>query len=206
LCPRSYGKGISDPADLFAAKDREEALEALKGLKKNSRDLIDVESSAAQELTTPREQLKYANENIIPLICDLQDEIDQLAVLDILAQSLDKVQKGWLKNALQKETKSRELNAGLEMTCLTEEAAKRAEEAYSAKVAAAQDEIDELLESGVLKRFREDAAEMHGVVGDEKALEFVALVVLGAQLKPLPNERPIGPSALLSAPAGGRTT
>jgi DNA primase len=202
VCPRSYGKGISDPADLCAAKDKEEALEALKGLKKNSRDLIDVETTAAQELTTPREQLKYANENIIPLICDLQDEIDQLVVLDILTQSLDKVQKGWLKNALQKETKSRELNAGLEMTCLTEEAAKRAEEAYSAKVAAAQDEIDELLESGVLKRFREDAAEMHGVVGDEKALEFVALVVLGAQLKPLPNERPIGPSALLSAPAG----
>src|SRR5215217_3709691 len=53
-----------------------------------------------------------------------------------------------------------------------------------------------------VKRFREDAAEMHGVVGDEKALEFVTLVVLGAQLKPLPNERPIGPSALLSAPAG----
>jgi hypothetical protein len=124
----------------------------------------------------------------------------------MVAQSLDKVQKGWLEKAFQKEAKSRELNAGLEMTRLTEEAAQRAEEAYRAKVAAAQDEIDERFKPGVLKRFREDAAEMHGVVGDEKALEFVALVVLGAQLKPLPNERPIGPSALLSAPAGREKT
>ena len=152
LCPRQYGEGIKDPADLFAAKDKEESLETLTGLKKGSKDLIAVESMAAQELTTPREQLKYANENIIPLICELQDEIDQLAVLDMVAQSLDKVQKDWLKKALQKETTSRELNAGLEMTRLMEEDTKRAVEAYRAKVAAAQGEIDELHKPGVLQR------------------------------------------------------
>jgi DNA primase len=202
LCQTTYGEGMIDPADLFAAKDKEEALETLGELKKGSEDLIDVETTATKALTTPREQLKYANENIIPLICDLKDEIDQLAVLDMVAQSLDKVQKGWLEKALQKENKRRELNAGLEMTRLMEEAAKRAEEADRAKVVAAQGEIDELLKPGVLKRFREDAAEMHGVVGDERALELVALVALGAQLKALPNERPIGSSVLLTAPAG----
>jgi hypothetical protein len=45
LCPRSYGEGIRDPADLFAAKDKEEALETLRGLKKDSKDLIDVETT-----------------------------------------------------------------------------------------------------------------------------------------------------------------
>ena len=43
---------------------------------------------------------------------------------------------------------------------------------------------------------------MHGVVGDEQAIKLMALVALGAQLEPLPNGRPLGPSVLLTAPPG----
>lgn len=73
--------------------------------------------------------------------------------------------------------------------------------AHRDKITAAQDEIATLFEPGVL-RFRESAAEVHGALGNEEVIELITLVALGAQLESLPNMRPLGSSALLTAPPG----
>jgi hypothetical protein len=54
----------------------------------------------------------------------------------------------------------------------------------------------------VLPRLVEAIRRMHGIVGEIKALEFIILVAVGAQLAPLPNGRPLGASGMLIAEAG----
>jgi len=202
VCPSVYGEGIKDAADLYATKGKEEALEVLSQLKRASEDLIDIEVAAAKQLDDSRHRLNYSVKHIIPLVCELGSDATQEAELTIAANQLEGVNKGWLTKALKEEQERREAEQAQLLQKLLKEMEERTRQEYQAKVEAAQPEIDNLFKLGVLRRFREDAAEMHGVVGDEKTLELVALVALGAQLKPLPNGRPIGPSVLLTALAG----
>ena len=56
--------------------------------------------------------------------------------------------------------------------------------------------------SGVLDRYAQDAARVHGVVGEVTHLKLLTLNAVGAQLKPLPNGWPAGANVVLTAPAG----
>src|SRR5215212_8503414 len=62
------------------------------------------------------------------------------------------------------------------------------------------EEIETLIENtGVLNRLVDDAARIHGVVGETAPLKLLALNALGAQLAPLPNGKPIGANVVLIA-------
>jgi DNA primase len=203
VCPAEYGEGRKDVADLFATKSKEETFDALQEIKKASQDFMDIEAEAAAELEDPRQRLTYAVEHVVPLACELSTEIAQEAALEVAAQKMCDVKAAWLKRAHKEEQERRERETFLHEAKKRAEAEAEARRRYLAKVDAASDEIAEIFgKPGVLERFREDAAEMHGVVGDENALKLVALVAFGAQLKPLPNGRPLGPSVLLTAPPG----
>lgn len=56
--------------------------------------------------------------------------------------------------------------------------------------------------AGVLDRYVEGVARIHGVVGDRGPLRLQTLVALGAQLAPLPSGRPAGANLILTAEAG----
>ena len=203
VCPSSYGEGIKDAADLFAVKGVEEALGVLEKLKKESADPIEIEAAAAKELEDPRRRFDYAVERIVPLACELGSEVTRDAVLDVVAGELEGVKLTWLKQACNEEQKRRETEESLRLAKVKAEAEAEAQKRRLAEVEAASEEIAEIFEKpGVLERFQKEAAEIHGVVGDENALKLMALVALGAQLEPLPNGRPLGPSILLTAPPG----
>ncbi len=55
---------------------------------------------------------------------------------------------------------------------------------------------------GVLDRYVEDAAGMHGVVGERPVLKLQTLVALGAQLAPYPNGKPAGANLIITAEPG----
>jgi hypothetical protein len=64
-------------------------------------------------------------------------------------------------------------------------------------------EVEQLIgRAGVLDRFVQDAATIHGVVGEEEHLKLITLNANGAQLAPLPNGRPAGANVLLTAEPG----
>jgi hypothetical protein len=54
----------------------------------------------------------------------------------------------------------------------------------------------------VLNRYAEDAARIHGVVGEVEHLKLLTLNADSAQLAPLPNGRPAGANLVLTAEAG----
>ena len=104
----------------------------------------------------------------------------------------------------QKELK-RALNA---LCSLREEEVEAAREAESKRAAerseeiseAGDEEIEGLIESnGVLRRLVDDAARIHGVVGEKAPLKLLTLNALGAQLVPLPNGKPMGANVVLIA-------
>lgn len=75
-------------------------------------------------------------------------------------------------------------------------AAERSEEISEA----GDEEIEALIgRTGVLGRLVDDAARIHGVVGETAPLKLLALNALGAQLTPLPNGKPMGANIVLIA-------
>jgi hypothetical protein len=104
----------------------------------------------------------------------------------------------------QKELK-RALNA---LCSLREEEVQAAREAERQRTAerseeifeAGEEEIEALIgRTGVLGRLVDDAARIHGVVGEKAPLRLLALNALGAQLAPLPNGKPMGANVVLIA-------
>src|SRR5215208_4663703 len=104
----------------------------------------------------------------------------------------------------QKELK-RALNA---LCSLREEEVEAAREAERERTAERSEEISEaggeeietLIENtGVLNRLVDDAARIHGVVGEKAPLKLLVLNALGAQLAPLPNGKPMGANVVLIA-------
>ncbi len=66
-----------------------------------------------------------------------------------------------------------------------------------------QEQVEELVgRPGVLERYVEDVAKIHGVVGEREHLKLITLNAAGAQLAPLPNGRPVGANVILTAEAG----
>jgi len=65
------------------------------------------------------------------------------------------------------------------------------------------EEAEELVaRPGVLNRYVEDVARIHGVVKDRNPLRLQTLVTVGAQLTPLPNGKPAGANLMLTAQTG----
>jgi hypothetical protein len=104
----------------------------------------------------------------------------------------------------QKELK-RALNA---LCSLREEEVQAAREAERQRTAERSEEKpeagDEEIEAfvgrtGVLGRLVDEAARIHGVVGETAPLKLLALNALGAQLEPLPNGKPMGANVVLIA-------
>jgi hypothetical protein len=93
-------------------------------------------------------------------------------------------------------------------TLRTEEvaAAREAEQTHSHEVPNPEPlspEAEALVsEPGVLGRYIEDVARIHGVVKDRNALRLQTLVAVGAQLAPLPNGKPAGANSILIGEAG----
>ena len=82
-------------------------------------------------------------------------------------------------------------------------AAEQMEESEKASEEPITEEAEALVASpGVLNRYVEDAARIHGVVKDREPLQLQTLVALGAQLAPLPNNKLAGASLILMAESG----
>lgn len=75
-------------------------------------------------------------------------------------------------------------------------------EVEAAVSAVPKEAYEALLWPGVLERFVEECARIHGVVGDTDVLQVITLTAFGAQLDLLPNSKPLGPSIMLVAGPG----
>jgi DNA primase len=203
VCKADYGaEDREDAADLFAETGATRTAEHLDRLAATSEDLMDIEAQAAAVLGSPKSRFDYAVEKIIPLAARLPFDSSREAALGIVAGQLDGVNAAWLKKALAEELGRRESEVLERLVAEQAREQERQSEEYRKSVEEAQGDIDDLFGPGVLGRLRSDAAEIHNVRRDEKALELSLLVALGAQLVPLPNGRPLGPSMLLTADAG----
>ena len=204
VCPADYtSETHKDIADLFAASGSDGTTEHLNRLVVGAKDLIDLETEDAADLPGgPRERLAYATEHIVPLLARISPPGMQDATADIVADSVEGLKKSWLNKAIKDESERLEGEMMKGLIREAEEAEERRRAEHQARVEKAQPEIDELLAPGVLTRLRDAAAKVHHVERDERALEAVILIALGAQLAPLPNGRPSGASALLTAEPG----
>ena len=203
ICKADYGaEDRKDAADLFAKAGATATAGHLDKLAAASEDLMDIEAQCAAELRSQRTRFDYAVEQIIPLAARLNSESSREAALGIVASQLDGVQVSWLKKAVREEVGRQESEVSEQLVAEQAREQERQSEEYRKRVEEAQGDIDDLFGPGVLERLRSDAAQIHNVRRDKKALELSLLVALGAQLAPLPNGRPLGPSMLLTAEAG----
>jgi len=203
IAPPDYGgEHYKDIADLFAAVGPEGTTEQLDRLVDSAKDPIDLETEVTAEIEGgPREKLAYATEHIVPLLAQIHPAGMQDATAEIVADRVDGLMKNWLTKTIKDEMERLEGEMVADMMRQAEEAKERMRAEHQARVEKAQPEIDELFEPGVLKRLRDAAAKVHHVERDERELEMAILIALGAQLAPLPNGRPSGASALLTADA-----
>jgi DNA primase len=203
ICRADYGaEDRKDAADLFAGTGAPQTIEHLGRLAASSEDLMDIEARIAAELGSPRRMFDYAVEHIIPLAARITSESAREAALGIVAGQLDGLNVSWLKKAVGEVLERLDEERLTQLMRDQTRKQERQSEKYHKKVEEAQDDIDAHFAPGVLERLRKDAAEIHNVKRDEKALDLALLVALGAQLTPLPNGRPLGASMLLTADAG----
>ena len=101
----------------------------------------------------------------------------------------------------------RDLHAAHRRGCGGGEAEEYADDSRSDGEKVADERVEELVGSpGVLDRYVEDAARIHGVVGERPVLKLQTLVAVGAQLAPYPNGKPAGANLVVTAEAGrGKT-
>jgi len=195
-----------DFADLFAARG-EEAQKALEDLKSRAVDGLELAIEAIPDEPFKRRRLRYVRENIIPLLLKEREEDKGLAALmeatkdsrvlaalDDVAEAM-KLKPGVLKAAVEEEAQHRVMEA-------RNAATKAEKEAEVTDNAVSEEVYASLLEPGVLDRYVEAVARMHGIVGDTNPLRLITLVAVGAQLAQLPNGRPLGASGMLIAEAG----
>ena len=194
-----------DFADLFAARG-EEARETLEDLKSRAVDGLEHAIKAIPDELSKRQCLRYVRENIIPLLLkELEEEKGLAALKEVTKDScvlaaLDDVaaatelKLGALKAAVEEEAQRRVIAAA--------NAARAEKEAEITADAVPEEVYASLLKPGVLDRYVEAVACMHGIVGDRNPLRLIILVAVGAQLAQLPNGRPLGASGMLVAEAG----
>jgi DNA primase len=203
LCRPDYGsEDNKDAADLFKQFGSEEALGHLARLATKATDLIDAEIEVAKADKDWRSQFRYAQEHIVPLLARIEPESMRVATLDIVQGELAAVKKAWLQSALKEEVHRINVQGTALAIQAMKEAQEQAEQEHRERVDKAQEEIDAILEPGVLERMRKQAAKMHNVKRDKEPLRLAILVAVGAQLAPLPSGRPLGASMLLTGEAG----
>ncbi|HVF02143.1 MAG TPA: hypothetical protein VNA27_12535 [Rubrobacteraceae bacterium] len=177
---------LKDAADLYQARP-EEAREVLYALSRSARDALDLTLSEAPKGSN-RKRYRYAREHVLPLLLRLEDEGEYRVALQDAANDLD-----------LSITPLREALDGMKQPGTEEERAK--EELKEPEPPA---EGSEVLVGypGVLDRYVEDSAAMHGVVGERPVLKLQTLVALGAQLAPYPNGKPTGANLIITAEPG----
>jgi DNA primase len=195
LCPAEYGgeKGHAskDFADSFAAEGKT-AKEHLERAKARAVDALDLALKAAPVDST-RERYRYARENVLPLLLCFEDPIERAAALADVAKGLKLGLRDMRKAlaALEEEEPRWE-----------DEAQGEVKEPHIGPEALPK-EAERLISCpGVLRRYVEDVAHIHGVVRDREVLGLQVLVAVGAQLEPFRNGRPAGPNLILTAEAG----
>jgi 5S rRNA maturation endonuclease (ribonuclease M5) len=204
LCTAEYGKGRKDVADLFAA-DIERAADIIEILKAGALDALAIATSDIPEGDSMRRQLARVRETVLPLLLRLlegsgpQALREPLKSSEVMAALADvaaatKLSSQVLKAALEEDVQRRLA----ELSGVIEE--ERHAEAEDNRLP--PEEYEHLLRPGVLDRYRAEAAKLQGVVGDEDAMRLITLVVFGAQLDLLPNDRPLGSSVVLIGESG----
>src|SRR5215218_8937630 len=194
-----------DFADLFA--DRGEGTrKVLEDLKGRAIDGLELAIEPIPNEPSKRRRLGYVRENIIPLLLKEREEEKGLAAL------MEATKDSRVLAALDDVAAATELKLGALKAALEEEAQRWVVAAGNATRAEKEAEVTaddfpeevyaSLLESGVLDRYVEAVARMHGIVGDRNPLRLITLVAVGAQLAQLPNGRPLGASGMLVAEAG----
>ena len=177
---------VKDAADLYQAQG-EAAREILHALCSRAMDALDLALTEAPK-DSAWKRYHYAREHVLPLLLGLEDEGEQEAALQDTVDCL-KLGIKPLRNAL----------ASMEQHHVEEE---RAEEEPT-EPEFTPEEVEEMVgHPGVLERYVEDAARIHGVVRERETLKLLTLNALDAQLKPLPNGRPAGANVVLTAEAG----
>ena len=97
LCPAEYGEDLKDVADLFRVRG-EGARDVLERLKARSVDALDLALSEVAD-GSARARYRYANETVLPLLCQLEDEGEREAAIQDTAKGL-KLKAGQLSSAL----------------------------------------------------------------------------------------------------------
>jgi hypothetical protein len=195
LCPAEYGEGLEDLADLLHKRGKATAREVLEDLKARAVDALELELREAEQCSTDASQslttYRRAKERILPLLYRLEDQGERDAALRDVARRL-KLGLRPLRNALvrameEPQTREQHVEGPSEADELTVDPA----------------EVEDLIgHPGVLDRYVQDAARIHGVVGEQDHLELLTLNAASAQLAPLPNGRPAGANVVLTAEAG----
>lgn len=179
-----------DVADLFAIEG-EGTRGTLAHLKDRAVDALDLALSEAPEGGSARERYRYAKESVLPLLTKIEDPGERSAALTDVTETL--------------KLGVRDLRETIAAMAQQEERPKEGEggDAEEPGPGPLSEEARELIaHPGVLKRYVEDVARIHGVVKDRGILRLQVLVATGAQLEPLPNGRPAGANLMLTAEAG----
>ena len=177
---------LKDAADLYQARP-EGAREVLHALSSSARDALDLTLSEAPE-DSNRERYRYARKHVLPLLLKLKDEGEREAAVKDAAKEL----------GLTSKTLSKALDS-IEQTGTEED---RAQEGREGPEPPPEGSEELVVYPGVLERYVEDAATIHGVVGERPALKLQTLVALGAQLAPYPNGKPTGANLIITAEPG----
>jgi hypothetical protein len=185
-----------DFADAFAAEG-EAARERLKDLKGRGVDALSLELSEAPRGSNNLGTYRTAKEHILPLLPKLEDEGERDAALRDVAGKLKLSIRSLRKALAAMVEQARETQEKQEHELADETAGE--EPVTPVEV----ERIEKLVGSpGVLGRYVEDAAGIHGVVGDRDMLSLASLVAFSAQADPLPNGKPAGVNLIITAAAG----
>ncbi len=180
-----------DVADLFAAEGKG-ARKTLKNLAAGALDALELALTETSEERSVRERYLHARESVLPLLTKIKDPGEREATL---ADVVDRLKLKGMTRELRKA-----LNEAEEDCRRKGEPRKEVEEAEPGSL---PDDAEELIaQPGVMGRYVEAVARIHGVIRDRNALSLQFLVAAGAQLQPLPNGRPAGANLILTAEAG----
>ena len=204
LCTAAYGKDCKDVADIFSA-DIESAADIIEMLKAGALDALAIATSDIPEGDSTRRQLARVRETVLPLLLRLLEANGPAALREPFKNS--EVMAALADLAADTKLSAQVLKAALEeeAQCHLAELSGVIEEERHAEAEDNRlppEEYEHLLRPGVLDRYVAEAAKLQGVVGDEDAMRLISLVVFGAQLDLLPNDRPLGSSVVLIGESG----
>jgi DNA primase len=187
MTPPIPGEGIKDVSDLHKA-DPDNAARILRDLMDEGRDAVEIALEALPK--SPVEKVRYLKREIAPLILLLENRSERDAVIKEIAKADGLNSKIVTEAVVEKEAAT-----------LVRDATEPETDDIP------RSEWEDLLEPGVLDRYRDAVCRRQGVVGDidRQVVKTVTLAMVGAQLGTLPNGKPTGASmALLGASGRGK--